>query len=738
MREDSVCHCKFVLFLCLILGLSSGIGLGASVVLEWDANPEPDIAGYNVYRSDDLESGYAKINGELVTALAFTDPLAQAGKTYSYVATAVNQSGLESAFSTEVSVQIPAIGKPPQAISDSISISEDEPVFIDVLSNDTDPDGDPLTIIEISELLHGSAVLEGQLIHYWPDSDYSGTDSFSYVITDGNGSFAEADVTILILPVNDPPTAHSDVVTTAQGMETTISVLENDTDPDGDVLSIVGVSNSSNASLEIDLTGTVRYGPNPGFTGQDSFQYTITDGQYESTAAVLVNITALEVSAEPLIFPASIETGEPVFEDTFVGIGLLNLKNKASSVFFHTFDGNGAHTGSSQMQGALPPRGQMALLSNEATPFSRISNTVLTEGAFGELLGFFMVGDSRRLDGVGAQLRDAKELHFPVIKQSETETTLLYLMNRDDRKEATVDLTLHQADGTALLERTAQIPPLGSLMGTLSEIMAQEISLDEGFLKIRSSVPVRGFSLISTEETFLTLQGQIPSRAAQLLAPHFVVSPGPSSTLRVLVRPNLPTVITIRAFDDDSNFLAEKKFNVSSESLLVVQMDEVLGLESANLSKPITGFLEISTRNTLHYPEIAFGTISFSGATDRAGTMLPLISEGSRLIVFPHLAQARGTIFTGLSILNKNKMAVEVSVEVFDHMGQLKAQRVFELPPNGRRVDLLDGSGFFGPDFEQVKGYIQISSTEKVTAFAIYGDFQGEFLSAIEGQNLLP
>ena len=83
------------------------LGQPLSVQLEWDANPEPDIDGYNVYRS--LQSGYAyvRLNDVLITNTAYTDATIVAGQTYFYVCTAVNALDLESGFSNEVPYTVP-------------------------------------------------------------------------------------------------------------------------------------------------------------------------------------------------------------------------------------------------------------------------------------------------------------------------------------------------------------------------------------------------------------------------------------------------------------------------------------------------------------------------------------------------------------------------------------------------------------------------------------------------------
>ena len=77
------------------------------VTLSWASSSSPSIAGYNIYRGTNPGGPYTKLNSSLVSSLAFTDTTAQAGQTYYYVATAVNTSNSESAYSTPASVVVP-------------------------------------------------------------------------------------------------------------------------------------------------------------------------------------------------------------------------------------------------------------------------------------------------------------------------------------------------------------------------------------------------------------------------------------------------------------------------------------------------------------------------------------------------------------------------------------------------------------------------------------------------------
>ena len=90
---------------------------------------------------------------------------------------------------------------------------------------------------------------------------------------------------------NGPPTAVDDREVTNVNTPVVVSVLANDSDPDGDALSVSSFTQPSNGAASLNAAGAFRYTPNSGFTGVDSFTYTITDGHGgTSTATVTLTI----------------------------------------------------------------------------------------------------------------------------------------------------------------------------------------------------------------------------------------------------------------------------------------------------------------------------------------------------------------------------------------------------------------------------------------------------------------
>src|SRR5680860_1879428 len=128
--------------------------------------------------------------------------------------------------------------------------------------NDTDPDGDELTITGVDNAVNGEVVLnENGTVTFTPTENFNGEASLEYTISDGNGGTDSATVTVNVNPVNDAPVANDDIVSTNEDTSITLGnadiVDPNDTDADGDDLTIIAVSNPVNGTIVLNDNGTV-------------------------------------------------------------------------------------------------------------------------------------------------------------------------------------------------------------------------------------------------------------------------------------------------------------------------------------------------------------------------------------------------------------------------------------------------------------------------------------------------
>ncbi len=193
----------------------------------------------------------------------------------------------------------------PDAVDDTLTAMSGAVSVIDVVANDTDPDGDPLFVLEfaqpdVGELSRGDA---RRLIYRAPQ-DYVGPGRFTYVLSDGRDGRDTATVTIEVTGVNAPPVAGVDEAATQQGQPVELMPLANDRDPDGDPLSLESVSTPANGMVAEPAPGQVRYTPNAGFFGVESFTYRVGDGRgLSSTGTIRVNVNGRPL-ARPDRLPA--------------------------------------------------------------------------------------------------------------------------------------------------------------------------------------------------------------------------------------------------------------------------------------------------------------------------------------------------------------------------------------------------------------------------------------------------
>jgi VCBS repeat-containing protein len=207
-----------------------------------------------------------------------------------------------------VTLTVEAVNDAPVSAEDAYSTAEDEPLTVDatagVLANDSDADGDALSVSLVDEPSHGTVtVAEDGSFVYTPDPDFHGEDSFTYVASDGQVETEVASVTIMVEAVNDAPTAGEDAYSVAEDnallVEAGEGVLANDTDVDGDALSVSLVGEPSHGTVTLAEDGSFEYMPEPGFHGEDSFTYVTSDGQSESTET-LVAIAVEAINDAPV------------------------------------------------------------------------------------------------------------------------------------------------------------------------------------------------------------------------------------------------------------------------------------------------------------------------------------------------------------------------------------------------------------------------------------------------------
>jgi VCBS repeat-containing protein len=220
-----------------------------------------------------------------------------------------NDGSLNSNIAT-VSITVSPVNDAPVAGDDSAITSVGVAVSVPVLGNDSDPDGDTLTVASFTQGSHGAVTTgAGGALIYTPTANFTGTDTFNYTVSDGLGGTDTATVTVTVLPANRPPVAVDDNASTPEDVAVSILVLGNDSDPDGDTLTVASFTQGSHGAVTTGAGGALIFTPAANFSGADSFSYTISDGR-GGTDTATVNVTITPVNDAPVASNDSYSTNE--------------------------------------------------------------------------------------------------------------------------------------------------------------------------------------------------------------------------------------------------------------------------------------------------------------------------------------------------------------------------------------------------------------------------------------------
>ena len=172
----------------------------------------------------------------------------------------------------------------------------------------TDPDGDPLTYSTFTSPINGTLVVNPNgTWSYTPNPNFTGTDTFSVLVSDPSGATAVSTINLTVTPVNDPPTVPDYSVTTPE--DTPISGTVRGSDPDGDVLIYSLQTQAVNGTAVVNSDGTWTYTPALNYNGPDAFTVLVSDG-FGGTAVSTVNITVTPVSDQIIVPNYNVSTPE--------------------------------------------------------------------------------------------------------------------------------------------------------------------------------------------------------------------------------------------------------------------------------------------------------------------------------------------------------------------------------------------------------------------------------------------
>jgi VCBS repeat-containing protein len=222
-------------------------------------------------------------------------------------------SGVELLQFSDVTISLGGGNFAPFAGADSGSVGEEGTLLISeasLLSNDVDIDGGTLAFDGVGAAAHGTVSRNGggQVV-YTPTANYSGPDSFTYTVSDGQGGVTTGTVSVTVNAVNDAPTAAGAAILVDE--DGTSSGALPATDVDGDGLSFSLAAGPANGSVAVSANGSYSYTPNTSYTGPDSFTYTVSDGNGGSVTGT-VTVTVANINDAPVTPGLSVSTAEDV------------------------------------------------------------------------------------------------------------------------------------------------------------------------------------------------------------------------------------------------------------------------------------------------------------------------------------------------------------------------------------------------------------------------------------------
>ncbi|MBM4846180.1 tandem-95 repeat protein [Vibrio parahaemolyticus] len=259
-------------------------------------------------------SGNSNIQVSIVNGIATFTPTADWNGSEALTFTATDPSG--ESVSQTVNFTVAPVA---DIVADKATVVEDTPTIIKVLGNDTFEGDDKVVSLDTNNgPANGTvSVNPDSSVTYTPNDNYHGTDSFTYIVTSG-GVSESTTVNVDVTPVNDAPVAKDDIATTREDTAVTIDVLPNDSDVDGDKLSIESASVPKEQGTVEVVNGKLVFTPAENFNGDAEITYTVTDGALTDQAKVTVTVNP--VNDAPTIKVDAVEsiTEDAVSTDTVV------------------------------------------------------------------------------------------------------------------------------------------------------------------------------------------------------------------------------------------------------------------------------------------------------------------------------------------------------------------------------------------------------------------------------------
>jgi hypothetical protein len=410
-------------------------------------------------------------------------------------------------------------------------------------------------------------------------------------------------------------------------------------------------------------------------------------------------------------------------EGSFVGLAVANTYASAgvhdpeqTSVTMKAYRQSGEPYGLHSF--LIPPGGQHSLLLHEAFPDLQPGWVEIFSNR-PESTSFTMLGDYslHRMDGAQLSASLSARLYFPEVTCDSQRDTWLYLINPHARSAQ----VRFESIGLASIYRT--IPARGAIHSPVKQLFGP---VKAGYILAESEpdLPILGMQIFGDAASRAALVALGESAASSTLYAAQLATSDAVDTVINLINLGERTDVRIQAFDEAGTLLGTVNQQVQARDYLRRSARELFKFTS-----DVVGFLKISSQSGS-----LLGSISFGDSSGRFLTALPLQARGAREFVFSHLASDE-EVFTGVTLLNAAKEPAVISLQVFDHSGNEKGVRLFELAAGTKQARLLHE---LIPGFQkQVGGYVRVRSSTPVIGFEVFGKYDQDFMTAVPQQVIL-
>jgi len=354
--------------------------------------------------------------------------------------------GIGADVTGSIELDVAPVNDGPDAVDDfGYATLEDQTLAIpiaELLADDTDVEGDAFSLVSTRDAFNGTVVIDGDMLRFTPEPGYFGGAAFTYVVRDVHGAEGSAQVSISVTPANHPPTANVD---TGFGFDEDgyieieiAALLANDTDPDGDILTFIGLGAVSGGTVGLLDADTVRFVGAHDFNGDASFDYRVVDAG-GNEAQGRVDLTVRAVNDAPV---ARDDAGFVTAEDIPIVISVLQLLANDADVDRGSFQLVSVSTGSGGVP-VLDGIGNVVF-----TPAADFNGTASFDYAIRDLFG---LGDTARVEIAVTAVNDAPAAHpdnAAVARDDRLQIDAAELLANDTDAEGDVLLLLAAQSGT--------------------------------------------------------------------------------------------------------------------------------------------------------------------------------------------------------------------------------------------------------------------------------------------------